>query len=344
MSVWPYARPASRIVRAGGLRGQAPQRSRESGYAMVMALLMVAAFIISSQIVLQHLATQGRRQREQRTIWCGEQYAHAIKLFYRKTGRYPQSLDELKEGIPGVHFLRIEAYKYPMNPDDAWRLIYVNAAQQIIGSVRYGSLPQMAFAIMNGISPTQGGGLPGQSAQPDAAGSSSAGSSGVSGTPVDDGCGPPLPGRPVAGGQSPGGQGAPGAGANGYTNSATNSSAQGSRSSIGQPLGGQLVNPYAGVQPTGPVDGPVIGGFLTGVGGPANEDACSVKVYQGGRKYSQWEFIWNPVLDQARALQQGMSAATQQAGQPGASGATTGANGGQTALPPGQEPSSPAGP
>ncbi len=309
MSILPCAPPASRIVRAGGLRGQPLPRSRESGYAMVMALLMVAAFVIGSQVVLQHLATQGRRQREERTKWCGEQYIRAIRLFYRKTGRYPQSLDELKEGIPGVHFLRIEAYKYPMNPDDEWRLIYVNGAGQIIGSMRYATQAQMAFLITNRMQPWQTGGQPGQSAQPGATDSSPAGSSGASGTPVDDGCGPPLPGAAVAGGQSPAGQATPGTGPN---------------SSTGQPLSGQPVNPYAGLQPTGPVDGPVIGAFLTGVGGPKNEDVCSVAFYQGARKYNQWEFIWNPVLDQARALQQGMGAAV------------------APALPPGQEPSSPA--
>jgi hypothetical protein len=305
MSAWPCARPASRIGRAGGHRRQPLRRSRESGYAMVMALLMVAAFVIGSQMAVEHLATQGRRQREERTKWSGEQYARAIMLFYRKTGRYPQSLDELKEGIPGVHFLRIEAYKYPMNHDDEWRLIYVNGGGQIIGSMRYANQQQMAFLIMNRMQPDTGG------------------VSGTSATPVDDGCGPPIPGTPAAGGQSSAGQSSSGTASGSSTSSATTSSAQGSQSSIGQPLNGQPVNPFAGLQPTGPVDGPVIGAFLTGVGGPKNEDTCSVRFYQGARKYNQWEFIWNPVLDQARALQQGMPAT-----QPGPSGPPPGPNGG----------------
>ena len=57
-------------------------------------------------------------------------------------------------------------------------------------------------------------------------------------------------------------------------------------------------------QPTGPVDGPVIGGFLTGVGSTVDES--SVKVYDGSSNYNQWEFIWNPIEDQARAVQQGV--------------------------------------
>jgi hypothetical protein len=52
------------------------------------------------------------------------------------------------------------------------------------------------------------------------------------------------------------------------------------------------------------VDGPVLGAFLTGVG--STVDKPSIRVYNGGKKYNQWEFIWNPVEDQAKAVQQGM--------------------------------------
>jgi hypothetical protein len=335
---------------------RAPRGSRESGYAMIVALIMVATFIIGSQVVLQHFATEGRRQREQRMIWCGEQYARAIKLFYRKAGRYPQSVDELKQGIPGVHFLRIEAYKNPMDPEEGtWRFISVNAAGQIIGSVRYATLQQMAYLELNNMQPGQAG----------AGGSSSAGSSGASysqglqsfsqqtsgAASADDGCGPPFPGAPTAGGQNSAGQSSSGATSDNSSGSTANSSPQGGQnssgttssgspaafslssnqtgqSSIGQPLNGQPVNPYAGLQPTGPVDGPVIGAFITGVGGPTNEDVCSVARPKGARKYSQWEFIWNPVLDQARATQQGLSAAAAatQTGQSSSGGGGTGTN------------------
>jgi hypothetical protein len=315
---------------------RAPRGSRESGYAMFVALLMVATFLITSQMVLQHFATEGRRQREQRMIWCGEQYARAIKLFFRKAGRNPQSVDELKQGIPGVHFLRIEAYKNPMDPEEGnWRFISVNAAGQIIGSVRYATLQQMAYLELNNMQPDQ----------PGAAGSSSGASSGASSQnssqqssgapPVDDGCGPPYPGAPAAGGQSGTDQASSGTTSGSSTNAFSNSSNQSGQSSIGQPLNGQPVNPYAGLQPTGPVDGPVIGASITGVGGPKDEDVCSVARYQGGRKYSQWEFIWNPVLDQARALQQSMSpATTPPAGQPAPA---TGPNNNPPATPSGQQ-------
>jgi len=50
------------------------------------------------------------------------------------------------------------------------------------------------------------------------------------------------------------------------------------------------------------LDGPVLGAFLTGVA--CTGDTKSLKVYHGGKKYVEWEFIWNPLEDAAAAQQQ----------------------------------------
>jgi hypothetical protein len=88
--------------------------------------------------------------------------------------------------------------------------------------------------------------------------------------------------------------------------------------------GGLAVDPatlaaMALLKPTGPVDGPVLGGFLTGVA--CTQDASSQKYYHGGKKYINWEFIWNPLEDAAAAMQQQMG------------GAAAGAAGGSLGLP-----------
>jgi hypothetical protein len=67
-------------------------------------------------------------------------------------------------------------------------------------------------------------------------------------------------------------------------------------------LGQPNVAALAALKPTGPVDGPVLGGFLTGVA--CTGDRKSLKVYRGGKKYVEWEFIWNPLEDAAAAQQQ----------------------------------------
>ena len=59
-------------------------------------------------------------------IWRGKQYVHAIKLYYRKNGRFPTTIDDLTKPKNGsLRYLRQE-YKDPMNKEDGkWRLIYV---------------------------------------------------------------------------------------------------------------------------------------------------------------------------------------------------------------------------
>src|ERR1700722_15383141 len=127
------------------------ERTSSRGFAYIMALFMIVALLITSQVAMQNIVTQGRREREEDMIWRGQQYVRAIRLFYRKTGKYPQNLNDLKKGLPELHFLRYAAYKDPMKKDDgAWRFIYVNAAGQIIGSTKYATLQQMAIMDMNG--------------------------------------------------------------------------------------------------------------------------------------------------------------------------------------------------
>lgn len=276
------------------------RRRSESGYALLMALCLVLLMIIASQVVLRNLATQGRRQREDEMIWRGRQYVRAIRLFYHKTGHYPQTVEELQKGLPELQFLRPAAYQDPMNrPDGAWRMIYVNAAGQIIGSVKYATLQQMALMDLNGgkLPPAQGGAQPGTPA--------GVTQTGTGDTPQGAQGAPPGPSTPSQGG-GPGGSADNGP-------SASQSPPVGPGAAPGQAAGAS----GGALQPTGPVDGPVLGAFLTGVGGGSKSGRPSLKVYRGGKKYGDWEFIWNPIEDQARAVQAGASSQGAQPGQPG---------------------------
>src|SRR6202041_1332679 len=325
------------------------KRNSESGFALLFALAVMGVMLILTATVLEIGATQARRAREEETIWRGKQYVRAIRLYYHKTGRYPQNLDDLTKGLPELHFLR-QAYKNPMDPGEgAWRFIYVNQAGQIIGSTKFANLQQMALLDLNGgVMPgTQQ--IPGQPGTPVSALSNSgsnsdssqnpSGSAGVGATPgsgVPDGLGPqggsgappnstsgqppsqdpsqPGTGQPPAGAQNPSpglGGGSPGAGGilSGLPGQAPSSTLQ--TGAPGQPN----VAALAALKPTGPVDGPVLGAFLTGVA--CTGEGKSVKYYHGGKKYINWEFIWNPLEDAAAAQQQ-----QSQSGQGGILGGT----------------------
>ena len=323
-----------------------------------MALFMVLLVIVGSTVVLENAATEARRAREDVMIWRGKQYIRAIKLYYRKTGHYPQDIDTLQKGIGNIHFLR-EAYPDPMNKneDGKWRFIYTNASGAIIGSVRYATMQQMAILDLNGgILPGAQGDQNGQDSnvtpvpQPD---------QGNCPTPVggpDQNALQPANGMPgsnpsnmntananqlagsVGGAAS---QNQPAGGAQtGCPNPSQNQNQTGSQGGIGQPSSGlfggnmsgssvvgqfqpgqlnaggasgpfgltqQSLKALAQLKPTGPVDSPVIGGFLVGVG--STVDVKSQRVYKHGKKYNEWEFIWNPLEEQAMAIQQGINQA-----------------------------------
>ena len=312
-------------------------RPRQSGYALVMAMFMIVAMLVSSQVVLQNLVTLRRRQREADTIWRGQQYVRAIRLYYHKTGHYPQSLDDLQKGLPELHFLRACAYKDPINSTDgAWRFIYVNGTGAIIGSVRYASLQQMALIDLNG------GKLPGPqlgtpaadlasgSGSDDTTANSSANSGAQAPQPQQGQAVPqPAPSSPSSSAFAT--PGAP-SGAAGATSIGT-----GPNGAAGQ---AQATNALLLLKPTGPVDGPVLGAFITGVA--SKVDQPSLRVYKGGKKYLDWEFIWNPLEDQARAVQNGLSQAQgSQQQQPGQFGLPIGPVNG---VAPGQPQGGPAAP
>jgi len=127
---------------------QPSRRNRcDDGYAVLLAIFMVATMVLLAAAATPNILTQGRRLREQEAIWRGNQYVRAIRLYYQKNGQYPSNLEDLtKANAAGVHFLR-KAYKEPMNSSDgSWRLIYVTPAGQLIGSVHYHNLQEMAVA------------------------------------------------------------------------------------------------------------------------------------------------------------------------------------------------------
>ena len=316
-----------------------PRRcSPEGGYVYFMVLCLMVMMVAASTTVLMDARTQGRRQREEDVIWRGKEFVRAIKLYFRKSGRYPQNLEELQKGVANIHFLREEALADPMNKDGdgKWRFIYTNQAGQIIGSVHYATMQQMAILDM------YGGKVPGlQSSDSGSDQDTSAASSTVSASSTTQpdqnqeaqgssasnaNCPQPSSSLPGFANSVPGLQIGAGMGSNGVGQTQPLQIGPGSSSPLS--LSGQNqassgtcppANPIAGMQlaalkalmdlkPTGPVDSPVIGGFLVGVG--STVDLKSVRIYKSGKKYNEWEFIFNPVEERASAIQQGLNQGT----------------------------------
>lgn len=268
----------------------------EKGYALLFVLFLMALVMIGASTAILDSLTEGRRAREADMIWRGKQYEKAIGRYYKKFGRFPSNVDDLVKVQNGeLRFLR-EAYKNPMNTKDGtWRFIYVTPSGQLIGSVQYVSLQQMAFLD-----------------QQRRMGLSVGPASGTAGTDTSDN--ETQPGTATGGTNSPNMN---------STNSAFGQSSgsvqvapqfpgqtpqqyllqqQGSPSLFGQQSqgganssGGLSVQESSGsTDANGPdANGQVIGGFIIGVAG--TDDKPSIKVYKGGATYKRWEFIFNPL-------------------------------------------------
>ena len=87
-----------------------------------MAALLVGMSVmgIMLSMALPVWRTAAIREREAELIFRGEQYAHAIELYSRRTGGYPPSLDVLEKG----RFIR-KLYKDPVNGGADFQPVYV---------------------------------------------------------------------------------------------------------------------------------------------------------------------------------------------------------------------------
>jgi len=283
----------------------------ERGYALLVVVFLVTLLLISTMVVAPNIQTEGRREKEKEMIWRGKQYSRGVKLYYRKMGRFPTSLDDLtKPKVGSLRFMR-QAYKDPMNKEDGtWRLIYVGAAGQLIGSLKprqnlqlpqAGGIGTPANALNGPGSPAQ----PGTPAQPGATGQ------------------PNAPGQPGQSGTPPSGSG-----------SGTNPPA-----TTGPPVSADQGDAGSQAIPTGDTQ-TIVGGNIIGVGGKVNKS--SIMIYDKAKNYRLFEFIWDPSKDNFGVGQPGLQTGTglgQPVGQqPGQNPTTPPQNPQQPPQPPPQNP------
>src|SRR5580693_6467003 len=257
-------------------------RKNQGGYALLLVVFLTALLVVGTMSIGFRILTEGKRQKEQEMIWRGQQYTRGIKLYYRKLGRFPNSLDDLtKPKIGNIRFMR-QAYKDPMNKEDgSWRLIYVGPAGQLIGSLN----PSLSNVQMPGAA-GQPGGTPGNATTATAGQPGAFGGFGSTST---------TPGTPPAP--------ANGQGTTGSTPGATGTGA----AAQGTDTTGTATDPQAvpmGDTPT------IVGGSIIGIGSKINQP--SIIVFEKAHNYRLFEFIWDPSKDLGIA-----GAPVQQIGIPG---------------------------
>src|ERR1017187_3981962 len=88
---------------------------RQRGYMMITLMLAVALIMIGLLAVLPDMKQQVQRDREEELRHRGTAYMRAIQHFYKKFGRYPNSIDDLLN-TNNIRFLR-KRYTDPMSRD-----------------------------------------------------------------------------------------------------------------------------------------------------------------------------------------------------------------------------------
>src|SRR5258708_6230160 len=276
------------MIRSGHPRaGSFARRKGEQGYAILLVLFLATLMLIGAMAIAPNVLTEGRRQKEKEMIWRGNQYARGVKLYYRKTGKFPTSLDDLtKPKLGSLRFMR-QPYKDPMNAKDGeWRLIYVGPTGQLIGSLKPAQTIQMS-----GLA----GAVPGTPAAQLAAQST--------GQNSGQGFGQAL-GQAVNMVFGNSGSAASATGLNGAPNATTNGAGQQQNQAAGatgaavstDSSGASTASSDAATQALLDSEPPsVMGGNIIGDGSKNNHS--SVTVYEKAKNYKMFEFIWDPAKD-----------------------------------------------
>jgi len=280
----PSARPSQRFL---------SRRQRDGGYLLLAILLMMAFMVIAATIEAPRMVQQMKRDREEEMIHRGTEYARAIKKFYKKTGRYPASLDDLDKGQ--VRYLR-KRYKDPLTKDGKWKLLNYGDIQSLLNN----NAPGTPAGALGSQGQSTLGQSPGQTmnAAPSGFAGGNPSTQGIIDPSQQQQQQPPMGGN-LGGSAVPGGQQGNNPFASTFSlgssnNQSSNQPGGTSSSAPGNSPFGQ--NTTGGTQTFG-------GGAIVGVSSVSKDP--TIRIYNKKKTYDEWQFIYNPIMDQANVLLRG---------------------------------------
>jgi hypothetical protein len=267
---------------------------KEDGYILLTLLLIIALIIIAAAIIVPSITFDIKRDREEEMIHRGTQYSRAIRMYFKKFGRYPTKIEDL-ENSNNLRFLR-KRYKDPLNCKPQcqdFKLLHYGDVQ-MAGSLGMGggNIPGAtaigANGMNGGMNPGMNGGMNGGFNGPSTFGQSSFGGGnsfgGNSGFGANSnsafGQNSQNANQPSGTDQPPDGTQNGGDQANNGNNNGTNNS--------GTNNGDKLSNTTFG-------GGPIIG--VASV----NKDK-TIREFNHKHKYSEWLFVYDPAFDQGRLI------------------------------------------
>lgn len=234
----------------------------QRGYVLLTLLLIVAIMIIFATAIAPSISSEIKRDREEEMIHRGVQYSRAIRLYYRKLGRYPTKLEDL-ESTNNMRFLR-KRYKDPV-------------ARREFKLLHFGEVPLSAQGgITAGVStivPSEGNnsGDPSQGTV-----NNNGGSGQTAGLARTNSLGM----NPSFGGQTPQVQSDQVSGTDSPLSSSPDPQSNQSGSNSGSLLSGNLAS------------GQTIGGAIVGV--VSTSKTAGFREFDRKKKYNEWNFVYDP--------------------------------------------------
>src|SRR5580658_6340112 len=230
----------------------------EDGYMMVAVIFLMALLVISLAVAAPQIKASIQRDREVETMERGKQYIRAVQLYYRKFHAYPPNIDALVK-TQEIRFLR-KKYIDPTTGKDEWKPIQFGQNKAPTAMGFFGQ--PLGGSSIAGTGPSGGNGLQGATPM----GSSQFGASQQGGlfqntTPADPNA------QQGQTGQDP--------------NAANGTGASGS--AAGGPGTGQTGQTFGGAG---------IIGFSPG------SPKQSILVYKKKTHYNEWEFVYDPLMEQ----------------------------------------------
>ena len=261
----------------GILRLRKPQRARlallrmtavaesgggDDGFLLLGALVMIFLVLLALSVAAPRIAKSLKREKEVESARRANQYVRGIRMYYKKFGHYPSSVEQL-EKTNNQRFLR-QQYVDPLTGKADWRLIHMGENQTKVK----GFFGEELQGIQAGLGSAAG---------------MANGFGGSTGSAAGLAFGNATPGQGSGAGSGLGGASATGPGTGG--------------SSLGTgPIPGAGPGSGSGLSatlPTGP------GGLSMGVGSSASGE--SIVDVNEQSTYETWEFLYDPRIEQLYA-------------------------------------------
>jgi type II secretory pathway pseudopilin PulG len=244
----------------------------ESGFILLAVIFMVALILIAMAVAAPRIAKSIQRDKEEELIHRGLQYRQAIKLYYKKFGSYPASIDQLVNSND-IRFLR-KRYTDPMTGKDDWKIIHFGQAHVKAMGLFGQPIANSGSAGSNVVGGGMGQGIGFGGIQPAGGLQSSTGAFGNSGA-LSSNSGNSSTDNSSSNSDS--NNSSPTSGSTGTSGPPTSSTGFGSSSGFGntnQTFGGAPI-----------------------VGVASKVEKPSIKEYKQQKHYNEWEFVYDPLED-----------------------------------------------